>query len=150
MSSIANLVVYDGAATPVLHTFLPKGVKVQGDLFTALWYEPLASVPVYACPRASLTQQKLKSAMTRTSMRFEIPVMESVAGANASGYTAAPKVAYVTVGELTMYSHERSTKTDRTLVRMLPVNSGNNIIISVAASSGGPVVEAMDSQVMPT
>lgn len=150
MSSIASVTVFDGAATPVSHTFSPKGVKVKDGVWTALWTEGLASVPAYACPRLSLTIQPLKSGQTRVATRFEIPVMESISGQNSSGYTAAPKVAYVTTTELVQYSHERATQADRRLSRMLPINFGNNVSTSVAAAQAGPAYEAFDWLIAPT
>jgi hypothetical protein len=150
MSQMTNFTVYDGAATPVAHVMASIYVRQIGDRMEALWRESLTGVPIYACPRCTLTMQKLKTGMMRVAFRFEIPVMESVSGQNASGYTAAPKVAYVTVAELVMYSHDRATIENRRMARMLPVNLGNDIATSVAAGTTGQSALAYDQIIMPT
>lgn len=150
MTVQSAVTVYDGAGTPVAHTYSPAGVRLRGDVWEALWRENLANVPTDACPRLSITMQRLKSGMTKVGVRFETPVMESISGQNASGYTAAPKVAYVTVSELNEYTSPRATFVDRKVARMLPVNFGNNVITSVVAATTGFVAEAIDGLLMPS
>lgn len=150
MSAIANITVFDGAASPASHTFTPVSVTRDKQKVIALWREQLASVPTEACPRITMTLENLKSGMVKAETRVEIPVMESVSGQNAAGYTAAPKVAYVDTCVFTAWQHARSSVAGRRLVRQLLVNLGNNITTTVAASATGFLPELVDGQVAPT
>lgn len=150
MSAIANIVVFDGAATPVSHTLVPVSVVKNGDEVTASYREQLTTLPVEAQVRCVITATKLKSGTIRSSVSMVVPVMESIAGNNAAGYTAAPRVAYEDRTDLISYAHPRSTITSRRLARMLTVNVGNNVSTSVAAATAGPVSELIDLLISPT
>ncbi len=153
MSNIANIVVYDGAATPVSHTLVP--VEVVKDpktgAITAVWREQLASLPTYAqiTATARLTKTR-KSGVWNTDFRVEVPVMESISGQNAAGYTAAPKVAYRDTTGIYGHYHERGSIAGRRLSRQIALNVGNNVSTSVAAATAGALPELFDTLVMPT
>lgn len=149
MSSIANIVAFDGAATPVQHTFVPESVTRIKDEVIAIYREQLADVPVYAQPLHILKKKRMGSGVYRVSSRTEVPVMESVGAQNAAGYTAPPKVAYINTKEDVGLFHERSTITDRRLVRQLSVNISNGIATSVTPVTTGPVAELFDLLVAP-
>lgn len=150
MSAMANITAYDGAATPVLHTFYPVSVeKTKGEVI-AYWREQLASVPVYAQGSVTMKLKKLSSGVYRVSSRVEIPVMESIGSQNSAGYTAAPKVAHVDTVETIGYFHERSSITNHRTVRQLAVNIDGNVTTSVAAATTGVLPELFDLLVMPT
>lgn len=144
MSQIANLVAYDGAATPVLHTFLPVSVVREKDEVVADWREALSTVPVYAQPRVTMKLKRMGSGVYRVSSRVSVPVMESIGSGNAAGYTAAPKVAYENTVETIGYFHERSDITGRRLVRQLANNTMGGITTSVAPVTTGPVADLFD------
>lgn len=144
MSQIANLVAYDGAATPVSHTFLPVSVVREKDEVIADWREAIASVPVYAQPRVTMKLKRMGSGVYRVSSRVSVPVMETVGSQNAAGYTAAPKVAYENTVETIGYFHERSDITGRRLVRQLAVNIDGGVATSVAPVTTGPVADLFD------
>lgn len=150
MSQIANIVVFDGASTPVSHTLVPVSVVREGDTVVAEYREALAALPVEAQVRLTISAQKLKSGVVRTSTSMVVPVMESIAGNNAAGYTAAPRVAFEDRTDLVSYAHPRSTITSRRLARMLTINVGNNVSTSVAAATAGPVCELIDQLISPT
>lgn len=150
MSAIGNIAVYDGAATPVLHTLVPISVTRDAGKVVAEYRENLAGVPVYAQVRATLKLEKLKSGMYRVEKRTVVPVMESVSGNNAAGYTAAPKVAYENTNIHVGLFHERSDAVGRRLSRQLAINISGNIGTSVAPSQTGPVPELFDLLVAPT
>lgn len=150
MSQMANIAVYDGAATPVLHTLKPVSVVRENGVTTSIWREEVAGLPDEAQVNAILTERVLRSGVTQREFRVNVPVMESVSGQNAAGYTASPKVAYVDSHVQISYAHPRSTAVGRRLVRMLGVNAANNVITSVAAATTGAVPEAFDSGFMPT
>lgn len=145
MSAIANLVAYDGQSTPVIHTFYPESVSREADgAVKATWKEAAVGVPDYAQGRVTAVGRKLKSGVNRVSVRVELPVMESVSGVNASGYTAAPKVAYVDAFEGTLYGSPRSTIAGRRGVRQLGVNIINGSAGSTVPITSGQIVEMFD------
>lgn len=150
MSAIANITVFDGAATPVSHTLTPVSVTRKDDEVTAEWREVVASVPTYAQVRCSAKLNLLKSGVWKCEWTVVTPVMEAILNQNAAGYTAAPKVAYEDKIILTQFAHPRSTVTSRRLNRMMGINIGNNISTSVAAATAGPFSELFDSLISAT
>lgn len=150
MSAIANIAVYDGAATPVLHTLVPVSVTREGGAILALWREQLASVPIEAQVFATMKLDKLKGGIVRSEITVNVPVMETVTNQNAAGYTAAPKVAFVDKDVWIKFHHPRSTITSRRLCRQILVNIAGNVSTSVAPATTGPASELLDSQVAPT
>ncbi len=150
MSSIANIVAFDGAATPVSHTLLPVSVVKEKGKITASWREAASGVPVYAQVRCSMTMEQLASKVYRLVCRVEVPVQEVVTGSNSAGYSAQPKVAYINTVETTGMFSERSDVTGRRLVRQLALNIGGSVSTSVAAATTGPVPELFDLLTAPT
>jgi hypothetical protein len=150
MTAIANIVAYDGASTPVLHTFLPSSVTRIAGKVLAEWREAQTGVPVYAQPRISMSLEKLKSGVYKAEQRVVVPVMESIGSENSAGYTAAPKVAYENTVVTTGFFHERSDVTGRRLVRQLAVNVDGGIATSVTPVTSGPLPELFDLLVSPT
>ncbi len=144
MSAIANIVAFDGAATPVSHTLVPVSVTKEKGKITAIWREAATGVPVYAQVRCTMTLEQLASKVYKLVSRVEVPVQEVVTGSNSAGYSAAPKVAYVNTVETTGLFHERSDVAGRRLVRQLAINIDGNISTSVAAATAGPVPELFD------
>lgn len=150
MSAIANITVYDGASIPVLHTLVPISVTRNKGVVEALWREQLASVPTSAQVRATARIEQLKSGVYKTECRVVVPVMESVSGQNAAGYTAPPKVAYENTIVTTGFFHDRSDIAGRRLAKQIMANLLNNVAISVAAATSGPIPELIDQLVAPT
>lgn len=150
MSAIADLAVFDGAATPVLHTLNAVSVTRESGRVVALWREALANVPVEAQVYATATIEKLKSGVYRTEVRVVVPVMESVSGNNAAGYTAAPKVAYENTVVTTGFFSPRSDVAGRRSVRTMANNIGRGLTTTIAAATTGPMPELFDSLVCPT
>lgn len=151
MSNIANIVVFDGQAVPVSHTFIGESVAREGKTTVVATYkEAAAGVPDEAQGRITLKRTRLPSGVMRQSVRVEIPVMEAINGQNASGYTAAPKVAYVDAVEVVSYASKRSIIANRRSVRQLAINVSGNVSTSVAAVTTGPVPELFDTLITPT
>lgn len=152
MSAQANITVFDGAATPVTHTLIPVDNKVLKDgTRLSIWRENNAAVPVYAQIRFEIYQKSLgTSGVVETRCVSIVPVMESVSGVNAQGYTAAPKVAYEDRSEYRSLSHSRSTVTSRRLCKQILLNLLNNVATTVPAVSAGVVDEAATQLFMPT
>lgn len=150
MANIANIVVFDGAATPVAHTLVPVEVSKENGLIQASWREQIATLPTEAQVRVEMKQRRLKSGVVETRTRVSVPVMESVSGQNAAGYTAAPKVAFEDAYEEVSYAHPRSTITSRRIAKQILTNLSNNVSTTVAAATAGVFDEANVQQVMPT
>lgn len=147
MSQISDITVYDGAATPVAHVLKAISVTHVGSKVIAEWREELPSLPVYAQVKVTASSEKLKSGVYRVSSRAEVPVMETVSGQNAAGYTAAPAVAYINTVETVGFFHERSDIAGRRLARQLSVNLMGNVSTSVAPVTSGPLPELFDKLV---
>jgi len=151
MSQMANISVFDGAATPVSHVFIGTEVTrgPQGQQI-GKWSEQSLVLPDEAQARLTLTKLVLPSLVTRASLSVEVPIMEIPSGGTPIGYVAAPKVAYVERIDIIRYIHPRSTITGGRTVRGIAYNLLNNVSVSVAASTGGFVPEMLDLKVMPT
>jgi len=151
MSAQANLIAFDGAATPVSHTLIPLNVARDADgTLTAEYREGLTTVPMKAQVRASVKQRRLKNGRWQVSVNVTVPVMESVSGANAAGYTAAPEVAYENVVTMTGYFSDRATIAERRLVRQLAANVLGGIATSVTPVVTGPAAELIDQNIVPS
>jgi len=137
MAQQADIIAYDGAATPVAHTLLAAGMNADASNSTATWVEAIAGLPQEAQVRYTQIKQRLKSGVVRVTCRAEVPVMESVSGVNSQGYTAAPKVAYVERIEAVGYFAPRSTETTRRLTEQLLINILQNVATSVAPVTAG-------------
>lgn len=151
MAQLANIVAFDGAPTPVSHTFVGESVMRDSDgTMVADYKESLAAVPDYAQIRVRQTKRKLKSGVFRVSTRVEVPVMEAINAQNSSGYTAPPKVAYVDTVEVIGFYHQRSVVTGRRLARQLAVNIANGVATSVVPNTTSATAELFDQLIMPT
>lgn len=85
MAQLADIAVYDGAATPVLHTLVAEGTSRVGSTMSVTWREKLATVPDEAQVYAILKLETLKSGVKVVSFEVGVPVMEAINGANNSG-----------------------------------------------------------------
>lgn len=150
MSNIANIVAFDGAATPVSHTLLAISVTKENGKVIAYWRENAASVPTIAQVSCTMTLSKSQTGIYKCESRTVVPVMEAISGQNAAGYTAAPKVAYENTVVTTGFFHERSDAAGRRLVRQLALNIDGSIATSVTPVTTGPVPELFDLLVAPT
>ncbi len=151
MSAQANIVAFDGAATPVSHTLVPQNaIRSSDGTLQAEWLEAITTLPAYAQVGAKVERKRMKSGVYRVAMTVTVPVMEAVNGQNAAGYTAAPKVAYTNTIQVVGYFHERSTIAERRLARQLALNVLGSISTSVAAIATGPMPELFDQLVVPS
>lgn len=151
MSQQANITVFDGASTPVLHTLLPADNKVDPKgARVAVWREAVSSLPTEAQVSATMFQRVHPSMVVETRMRVSVPVMESIGSQNAAGYTAAPKVAYVDTADVVVYSHPRSTIGGRNLALQALRNLLTNTSTTVTPVTAGVVYEGLVGQFMPT
>lgn len=108
MPAIADLVLADGLATPVNHTFSVKSIVGV----TASFEDRVSGVQV---GYGKLTQQtsQSKNGIRRVKLAFSIPVLEAVSGSNATGFTPAAKVAYSTEVDVEFRISERAIVQNR-------------------------------------
>lgn len=137
MPQAANIVINDGAATPVAHTFVPIGPDKDG----IWWYEEQGvassaignnrlSVEVKSPPPPSAGTSS-KDRNYRIKFGLHTPVLEALSN-NSAGYTPSPTVAYTPRVFTEYVFSERSTKTERKNIRSMSYNlwfNGNIINI---------------------
>lgn len=148
MSAQANITAFDGAATPVTHTFVPASNSVQQDgSWMATWRDSNSGLPLDALTTITQKGVKQKNGMWRVETNVDVPIMESVSGQNALGYTAAPKVAYHVRCAFVTTAPGRASIAELRLARQTLVNIMGNISTSVAAATAGPASELHDSRI---
>lgn len=151
MAQQADLTVFDGAATPVSHLLKVVDNKVDSKgVRLSVWRENITTLPAEAQIRAELRSRTLPSGTVETRLRVVTPVMESVSGANAAGYTAAPKVAYEDSDEWVKYSSPRSTANSRQINSQILRNLMNNVVVTTPAVASGFAKEAFVDGFLPT
>lgn len=151
MGQQANITAFDGAATPVSHTFTGVGAGKDDTVGGyADWRELLTSVPTAAQPSIRMTKKALKNGLERVAIDVKIPVMESISGQNAAGYTAAPKVAFYDQVSFVGYFSERSATVNRRLARQLLINIVGGVTTTVASVNSTDAAGLVDSSVVPT
>jgi len=151
MSQQSNIVAFDGATTPVSHTFVPVGNRSEllpGKKavreFLAEWREAVLALPLAAQATVRTSSRKLPSGVHRVALIVSVPTMEAVNGQNSAGYTAAPKVAFDDTIHIVGYFDPRSTIESRRRVRQLSANILNGVSTSVAPVTTGVAAELLD------
>lgn len=110
MAAIANMTLLDGQATPVAKVFTPA----KAALDSAQWSDR-SSGRYIGLPTINI-QSKIpvkNSPLFKVNFSVDLPVLETITNANASGYTAPPQVAYVERVVGTVFSHARSGVQER-------------------------------------
>lgn len=152
MAQQANITVFDGAATPVSHTF--SGVDVlreDSKTSSATWRELNALKAMQLQARCIVRKKLLPSGVTRVSVRFEVPVEETIATfGGPAGYMMPPAVAYFDATEVVTYIHPRSTEAGIRGCRQLALNFANNVSTTVASATTGQGPDALDRAILPT
>lgn len=118
MAAQANIVVNDGEATPVSRTFAPRGVNNGVALWQDVTYNPVIA-------GFGEIRQELKRPVDPASEVYKViwtmalPILETVSTTGtSSGYSAAPKVAYVLRGKAEFWLPTRCTTQDRKNLEM--------------------------------
>ena len=114
MAAIANIVINDGQATPVAHTFAPA--KTQADM--ALLEDRTSGIYIgynkltFALMRP-MGASKEATRNLKLSIKIETPKLETVSNNTASGIAPAPTISYRPVVELMVTFPERCSLQDR-------------------------------------
>lgn len=134
MANIANIVVNDGKATPVAHTFYPS---VSGK--ESSFRESISGLALIGQGRLSLSMKDSPSnnGMSRRKIKLELPVLETAsANGSYSGYIAGPGVAYVPTVIVDFICPNRATQAELKDLRVLLVNILQNAILTDVVDAG--------------
>jgi hypothetical protein len=83
--------------------------------------------------RLTASWERTNSGAYKSTIKLEVPVMETLgASGTSAGYVAPPKVAYTNTAIFTMFADERSTKEDRANLLKMVVG-----LLQGASSSSG-------------
>lgn len=109
MSSQADIVINDGATTPVAHTFSPKGSVAQPDRKgVATWRD---QSPVSAVGFLTLTETHTPvNANGMEKFRYVIDVPTLEAPGNGGSFAPPPTRAYGTIAVVEVWAHERASE----------------------------------------
>lgn len=134
MPQAANIVINDGATTPVAHTFTPLGKDAKGIFWftqtTPAPTNPLGAKRIGVSLLLPGNGNRLTGDAKAVISIYE-PVLETL-GTNSSGITPPPTLAYQLVGRETFSLAVRSTKQERKDIRVLKQNLlGNAQIVSM-------------------
>jgi len=111
MPAIANLVLADGQATPVNHTFEAQSAQV-GDIPAEFLEKSAGSINGYLRLTVATRKSKVGSSY-RTQVKISMPTLETVTGSSPSGYAPAPAVAYTELATLEVVHPDRSVLQNR-------------------------------------
>jgi hypothetical protein len=125
MPAIANVVINDGAATPVAQTFTPLGKDEKG----VYWFEQTTPTPAnplgakrlgYKQERVYDNQKRL-TGESRVVFTLSLPTLE-VLGNSSTGITPPPTLSYIEKARVEFVLPERSTTQERKDTRVLIAN----------------------------
>lgn len=125
MSQVVNIVINDGAGSPVAHTFSPIGKDDKG----VLWLEQTTPAPAnpLGAKRIGYKQNRVmdpKGQLTGKSkavLTLQYPILETL-GTNDNGLLPPPTVSYVDDVRIEFTLPERSLKQERKDTRVLAAN----------------------------
>lgn len=113
MPAASNIVINDGATTPVAHTFSPIGKDEKG----VLWFEQTAPVPATPLEAKRIGYRQTRNlsgglGVSKVIISLALPKAETL-GNSSTGITPPPTLAYRTVARLEYDLPERSTAQER-------------------------------------
>lgn len=88
-------------------------VGVSQGLNEAQFRTNTAGVNIVGQSRLTALWEQLKQGTWRTSVKLEVPFLETLGSTNAAGYVSQPSVAYTVVGIVTLFAPARSSSSDR-------------------------------------
>lgn len=111
MPAIGNVVINDGATTPVAHTFAPVGVV--GSLATLA--DRIGGIPVgYGKITVNIREpQNGQSGVYKVSIKVMVPTLDVTSPSTATGIQPAPTVGYTTACMMDFLLPARSTQQNR-------------------------------------
>ena len=119
MSNIADIIAYDGAATPVAHTFAP--VTIDGSV--AKFADRSGGIPVgYPVVWIDAREPRNGSPLWKSTMTVMVPTLEQTSPSTATGIQPAPTVAYFHTTKIDWLFPVRGTLQERKNQRSFTVN----------------------------
>jgi hypothetical protein len=131
MPAAANIVINDGAGSPVAHTFTPLGKDDKGVMF----FEQTTPVPTntlgakrigYSQSRSFNPKDQL-TARSKQIWQIYVPTLETL-GTNDAGFTPPPTVAYTNTNRNEFTLPERGAKQERKDLRSFSLNLHSNAL----------------------
>lgn len=123
MATFADIILNDGLATPVAHTFK---VKINDNRMST-WEDRVNGIPL------GYSVVKLTTSDTDTVRKVKIsvamPTLEAVSGANQAGFTPAATIAYIHRATLEFILPQRGTLAERKNLLAFLTNSLSNATI---------------------
>lgn len=116
MSDITTITIADGKGTPLNHVYQPLTSGMDMSFRTE------SGQPLIGEETVSVRIKKVNPQVNSVVVSLELPALETATDANASGYTAAPKVAYVNRVTMTFMLPVRGVAAQRTDLRVLAKN----------------------------
>lgn len=112
MSAIANIVINDGKATPVAHTFAP--VTSSDPNQVAVWTDRATGISVGFPVLSFKLRAPVKGSRNyRLSAKVKYPVLNVTSPSTGTGIQPLPSQAYVLEANLELVMHEASLLADR-------------------------------------
>lgn len=108
MATFANIVINDGQAAPVAHTFAVK----SNDLRVTKYEDRVGGVPI-GYGKLEIVTKDINKNNRRVSLSIEVPVLEAVSGANPQGFTPAASVNHFEKVDVNFTLNSRSTTQNR-------------------------------------
>lgn len=133
MSAFANIVLNDGQATPVAHTFSPKTC-----IGTTAIYEDRSSGIAISYKKLQLDTKDTAN-LRRIHVRVQDPVLEAVTGSNPAGFTPAPQVAFYCDFDGTFTVHNRSSLQNREDLVAYVSNLMNDAVLKALVRDGDEI-----------
>jgi hypothetical protein len=133
MSAFANIVLNDGQATPVAHTFQPKTC-----IGTTALYEDRSSGIAVSYKKLQIDTKDTTN-LRRIHVRVQDPVLEAVTGSNPAGFTPAPQVAFYGDFDGTFTVHNRSSLQNREDLIAYVSNLMTNAVLRALVRDGDEI-----------
>jgi len=124
MAAISNLLINDGV--PAAHTFSPY------QSVPPAWADTVANLAASLQATIKILGMKrdVKAGLMKFTIEVQIPVGEVITGSNSSGYSAAPKQAFVLKSQTTFFLPLRSTSAQRKDLRSFTSNIVGNPVFT--------------------
>lgn len=130
MPAIGNVVISDGATTPVAHTFAPVGI----DGTVATYADRSGGIPVGYWTLSIGLREPVKNgaAVYKVTAKLLLPILEQTSPSTATGIQPAPTVGYTMAANVEFLLPARSTLQNRKDVLALCKNAlANGLFTSV-------------------
>lgn len=111
MPAFASMIINDGQATPVAHTFNPVTIDAAG---VAKWADRSGGIAL-GFPTASLAirSPNKDSRNYKVTLKIAVPTLEVTSPSTMTGIQPAPTLAYLPIADVVLTFNERSTLAER-------------------------------------